>query len=322
MNKRNLQKKRALCSVLFVLLLSAIGTTNGNVNILTQKIYTINENKKAKSIQQYFIKGTICPMPSFLEVYNITAHEATLIWENVGDLYDLELKEANDVEWQIIEIVGNTITITDMTPNTTYNIRIRTICDPDYEVTSDWKTINFTTEPFSNQTITALSSGWNWFSSNVEITLDDLEAALVEALPNTAITIQSQTQNTTYNPNNNRWTGRLTYLDVTQMYKINVSSDCEITLAGTPINLIEHSVIIQNGNNWIGYPLHETMSVNDALVGFPAVNGDIIQSQKNNSVFTRGAWRGALMNLEPGQGYIFQSTVQEDRTLTFPAGAK
>ena len=167
-----------------------------------------------------------------------------------------------------------------------------------------------------------LVEGWNWWSTDLDITLDDLKAALVAALPSSTITIQSQTQNASYTPNNNRWTGRLTYLDVTQMYKINVSIDCEITLAGTPINLIEHSVIIQNGNNWIGYPLHETMSVNDALVGFPAVNGDIIQSQKNNSVFTRGAWRGALMNLEPGQGYIFQSTVQEDRTLTFPAGAK
>ena len=149
-----------------------------------------------------------------------------------------------------------------------------------------------------------LVEGWNWWSTDLDITLNDLKAALVAALPGSTITIQSQTQNASYNPNNNRWTGRLTYLDVTQMYKI------------------KHSVIIQNGNNWIGYPLHETMSVNDALAGFPAVSGDIIQSHRNNSVFIRGAWRGALSNLEPGQGYIFQSTVQEDRTLTFPAGAK
>nr|MCR4825666.1 chitobiase/beta-hexosaminidase C-terminal domain-containing protein [Bacteroidales bacterium] len=60
---------------------------------------------------------------------------------------------------------------------------------------------------------TALSSGANWFSSYVEITLDDLKAALV-ATGNTEITIQGQTQNTIYNPNNGRWTGQLRTLDL------------------------------------------------------------------------------------------------------------
>ena len=56
-----------------------------------------------------------------------------------------------------------------------------------------------------------LSQGWNWCSFNVEITLDDLKAALVEALPGTAISIMSQTQNTSYNPNNHRWVGSLAW---------------------------------------------------------------------------------------------------------------
>nr|MCR4826096.1 fibronectin type III domain-containing protein [Bacteroidales bacterium] len=60
---------------------------------------------------------------------------------------------------------------------------------------------------------TALGAGANWFSSYVEITLDDLKAALV-ATGNTEITIQGQTQNTIYNPNNGRWTGQLRTLDL------------------------------------------------------------------------------------------------------------
>ena len=162
-----------------------------------------------------------------------------------------------------------------------------------------------------------LSQGWNWWSANLDITLDQLKAALVEALPGTSITIQSQTLNTSYNPNTHRWIGRLTTLDVSQMYFILINSACEITLAGVPINPTAHPVTIKNGVNWIGFPFSESMSVSNALAGFPAVNNDIIQSQTNNCVFIRGAWRGVMSTLEPGQGYMLISKEEGDRILIF-----
>ena len=49
----------------------------------------------------------------------------------------------------------------------------------------------------------SLAAGWNWFSTSCDITLDDLKAALVEALPGTySITIQSKAESTKYNCNN------------------------------------------------------------------------------------------------------------------------
>nr|MCR4826139.1 fibronectin type III domain-containing protein [Bacteroidales bacterium] len=93
---------------------------------------------------------------------------------------------------------------------------------------------NFVVEEMPVTTVTqttALSSGANWFSSYVEITLDDLKAALA-ATGNTEITIQGQTQNTIYNPNNGRWTGQLRTLDLSKMYIIKVADACEITLEG------------------------------------------------------------------------------------------
>jgi hypothetical protein len=163
-----------------------------------------------------------------------------------------------------------------------------------------------------------LTSGCNWVSFNVEITLDDLKAALVAVSPNAAITIKSQTQKATYNPSNGRWTGRLTTFDLSQMYKITVSSACEITLEGVRINPAEHPVTITPGANWIAYPLNTSKTPQEVFTGF-AVPGDMVKSQSQKKQYnSNGRWTGQLGSLEPGKGYIYTSSATEDRVFTFP----
>ena len=174
---------------------------------------------------------------------------------------------------------------------------------------------------FNDVQTVPLSQGWNWFSTYLDITLEDLKDALVEALPGTSITIKSRTQNTAYNPNTNRWRGTLNSLDVTQMYMISVDTGVEITLSGTPIDPAEHPVTISNGSNWIAFPLAESMTVSDAFAGF-AVNGDKVKSRNGNSQYVRNRWSGGVTTLMPGQGYIFISNAQEDRILTFPTSTR
>ena len=163
---------------------------------------------------------------------------------------------------------------------------------------------------------TSLNQGWNWFSTYLDITLDDLKASLVST-GNTSITIKSKNQNTYYQ--NGIWRGNLNF-DVAMMYKIYVETACEITLEGMPINPSEHSVIIHNGPNWIGFPLGESMTLSTAFAGF-AVNGDVIKHKGGSANYLNGQWRGAF-NLEPGQGYIYKSNAQGDRTLSFLTSAK
>ena len=167
----------------------------------------------------------------------------------------------------------------------------------------------------------AMAAGLNWFSTYVEITLEDLQAALV-ATGNTLITIKSQNDgSTTYN--GTRWRGSLTSLDVTQMYKITVGTACEIELEGMPVNPAEHPVVIPaNGAKWIGFPFGTSMTLTNAFAGF-AVNGDQVSSQSNGSAtYTGGRWRGSLTTLEPGQGYNYKSAASGDRVLTFPSSAR
>ncbi len=171
------------------------------------------------------------------------------------------------------------------------------------------------------QTIT-LNQGWNWISFNVETTLDDLKAVLVEALPtgnNTAITIKSQTQNVKYQ--RGRWAGQLATLDMTQMYTIAVSSDCEISLEGIPINPSTLTVTINKGVNWIAFPYGESMTVMDFFGSFP-VNNDMVKSQSQNAKYQRNRWGGQLGTLVPGQGYVYISADENERTFTFPASTK
>jgi hypothetical protein len=169
------------------------------------------------------------------------------------------------------------------------------------------------------QTI-ALVQGTNWVSFNEEITLDDLKAALVAAVPGTAIKIYSQSNSTTYNPARNLWLGSLTW-DVAQMFMIDVTTDCEIALEGTAINPADHPVSIVSGNNYLGFPFNQTMTLSDAFTGF-AVNGDRIYSQTGSATYIRGRWNGTVTELQPGEGYIYESAVSEDRTFVFPNSSR
>lgn len=191
-----------------------------------------------------------------------------------------------------------------------------------YQTAPGWSSFtNYQEMPPVNTTQTVeLSAGWNWFSPNVEITLEDLQDALVDALPNAnAIMIKSKNGITTYN--GDTWRGQLDSLDVTQMYRISVGTACEITLEGIPIIPAEHPVTIHNGVNWIGFPLSENMTLNDAFAGF-VVAGDMVKSKNGVATYNGTDWRGSLDTLESGQGYIYKSIVQEDRIFTFPVSTK
>jgi hypothetical protein len=170
----------------------------------------------------------------------------------------------------------------------------------------------------SSQTV-SFTQGWNWFSTYLDITMDDLKAALVSALPGTKIVIKSKGNGTaTYN--GRRWKGQLSALDVTQMYRIGVMSGCEFTLEGEPVNPAEHPITISYGDNWIGFPFNESKTLRRAFGRFP-VEGDVVKSNGNGAAKFNGTrWRGSLNTLEPGQGYIYKSKAPGSRIFTYPSG--
>ena len=177
-------------------------------------------------------------------------------------------------------------------------------------------------EPLLQQPI-ELFQGTNWFSTFLDITLEDLQNALNAALPGaTSITIKSKDGNC-------RWTGtqwRETGFDwdVAKMYRIEVPEGCVLTLTGLPIIPAEHPITIApNTSTWIGFPFSQSKTLDEAFPTGFAVTGDVIKSKDGNARYTGTRWRATGINsLEPGKGYIYNSNASVERTLIFPTGAK
>ena len=247
---------------------------------------------------RYSKDGSVNPTGDHFAVDNIKMYWEEVIWQ--------EPITTDETEY----------TFTGLIPETDYFVTVTGVCGDEQTEASEM--VEFTTlEQTTVMQTVALASGKNWFSTYVEITLSDLQAALV-ATGNTSITIASQFSQITYA--NGRWRGSLSTFDVEQMYRITVGTACEIELEGMPVNPAENPVVIPaNGAKWIGFPFGTGMTVTEAFAGF-AVNGDKISSQSNGSAtYTNGRWRGQLTDLVPGQGYNYKSAAGEERTFTFPS---
>ena len=189
-----------------------------------------------------------------------------------------------------------------------------------FEVTGERNLVaNFVVSQ-AEQTV-ELSAGWSWWSTNLDITLDDLKNAIADAVGNTGTaTIKTQGGAITYR--NGRWRGNgIQSLNIRRMYEIQTSVTCEITLVGTPVNPSEYEITITPDNNWIGFLPSTSMTLSEAFGTFP-VNGDVVASKDHSSVYRNGQWRGQLSTLQPGHGYIYQSHATGDKTFTYPTGSK
>ena len=217
-------------------------------------------------------------------------------------------------DWTTVEDVTNPYAFTGLTTGTHYEWQIQGVnasCG-----TLAWTEIqNFTTPtPFQKL---AMVAGSNWCSSNIEITLDALKAAIVAAIPaGTTITINSKTQYTTYT--GSTWRGTLRNLDLSQMFKVTTDNAFEITVRGEFIDPAAHPVTIKKGANWIAFPFIENMTVANAFAGF-AVRNDMVNSKTKYTTYTGAMWRGTFTELEPGQGYVYKSAANTTRTFTYPA---
>ena len=165
----------------------------------------------------------------------------------------------------------------------------------------------------ANQTV-SLTQGWNWWSPTVEVTLEDLE----DALGTNGISIKSQSSGfADYDDEDEEWIGNLNTLVPGQMYKIQVSANCEFAFIGKALYSV--SIIVEHGHNWFGYTNTQTMEIEQALNGFTPAEGDRINSfDRKFAIYEDGEWTGNLTHLQPGQGYVYisQDTASKSIILT------
>ncbi|MCR5013197.1 MAG: fibronectin type III domain-containing protein, partial [Bacteroidales bacterium] len=248
-------------------------------------------------------------------------YEFYVYYGGENDATDLTVTETDlsDLEWNDITGVDTPYTLTGLSPETAYVVKVQADCDEDGE--SSWAMTTFATTESTGETeqTVTLNSGWSWFSSYVEFTdesLGQLEAGIA-ANGNSGMIKSSSSGYVTYSGSS--WTGSLTELNNEQMYLIS-SNGGEISLTGTLVDPTAHPITLNSGWTWIGFLSANEMTVADALAGIEPSENDMIKGQGNYATYANGAWKPSI-TLVPGQGYLYQRN-GEGTILVYPSSSK
>ena len=175
-------------------------------------------------------------------------------------------------------------------------------------VSSGWSAMVSCVYPHIEQVV-EFESSWNWWTPTIEMSLDDLEAAL----GGNAILINSQDEGFALYDGQG-WSGTLTEIEPGQMYRILTTAATEFTLSGEEVT---STITILPGYNWFGYTGGQSKSVATAFGDFTPAEGDTITAQNGTSAtYNNGSWDDNFI-LTPGHGYVYHSNAQESRNVTF-----
>ena len=163
------------------------------------------------------------------------------------------------------------------------------------------------------------TSDWNWWSPNVDITLD----AFQNALGNHCLSVVAQDGKSADYDSVLGWGGDLNSIEVGKMYKVQATEACTITIAGTMVDPSEFPIILYPGANWIGFIGTEEMTIEQAFAGFTPNHLDNIKTSNGSATYynNRG-WKGNVSTLKPGEGFIYKSKASVEKTLIYPSSVK
>ena len=149
---------------------------------------------------------------------------------------------------------------------------------------------------------TPLAQGWTWWAPMVESSADDIEISLGNKLQQ----IQSQ---------DNLPVGEII---PGQMYKIQTTEPCTLSLSGIPIT--SATLSIGPGCNWFGYISAQPSMINNICISPSPDEGDKIISQNDGfAIYEDYSWEGSLENLMPGYGYEYISNSIDNKTMIIGA---
>ena len=163
------------------------------------------------------------------------------------------------------------------------------------------------------------SSDWNWWSPNVDITLSDLETAFGSYCMN--ISAQDG-KNATYNANLG-WGGNLHSIEVGAMYKVQTTEACSIQVQGMIVDPADYPITLYPGINWIGFIGTEEMDLDEAFSNITPTHLDYIRTKSGVATYYEGrGWKGSAKKLKPGEGFIYQSMSDTNKTFVYPSSSK
>lgn len=163
---------------------------------------------------------------------------------------------------------------------------------------------------------TPLSTGWNWYSTYIEMSNIDGLQMIKDNLVDKATLIKSKTEYIEFV--GGEWNGTLTSVVNEQMYQIEMVEDYVLGVHGDIAIPENHPITIIPDWNWIGYPMTDSLDVDVALAGYTAVEGDCVRSLETYAEYNEGiGWIGSLKTMVPGEGYQLLNTSNNTKTLIY-----
>jgi len=188
-------------------------------------------------------------------------------------------------------------------------------------------TVNITSNDWNNQSITIpvvftvneetpttieipLSTGWNWFSVNIENDDMTLNTVLATVGANAEM-IKNQNSFSMYYDGFGWYSGNgLDEIDVTSMFMIKTNANSDISFDGYPVDYLNSPIQLTIEWNWISYLPQVSNGINEALYSIQPL-GEFIKNQSSFANYYEefGWYSGNGLNtMEPGDGYMLKMT--------------
>lgn len=168
-----------------------------------------------------------------------------------------------------------------------------------------------------------MKEGWNWISFNVATeSLKSIRETLKHNTWTNDDLVKDETNEVfaSYLAKNNTWVGTMseTGFGNQYMYLVKSSEAQTISVTGSPIKSKDDLTLnLKKGWNYISYLPTGNLNLKEALAGFEAAEGDIVKGQNAFAMYNGNlGWLGNLTYMEPGKGYMLQSS--KAATLTYP----
>jgi len=168
--------------------------------------------------------------------------------------------------------------------------------------------------PLGSSLTILMSSGWTWFSLNLE-TPDMSVGGLLGSLPLEAgDQLKSQSRFTDYYAGFGFF-GQLSTLTTDESYTLKLSSAATLSVSGSSVNLPK-AAALSTGWTWLPMPYGASTGLATGMPSFGYAASDLIKSQSSFAEFYLGfGWFGTLNSLDPGRGYRVK--VSSGGTATF-----
>lgn len=155
-----------------------------------------------------------------------------------------------------------------------------------------------------------LNKGWNWVSFNVtNDDMNNLDAFLANATWGSKSTVKSLSKAAAYSVQHKEWYNLDSLaLNNKNMFKIYSDEDQTLSVSGTAAKPSSTAITVAKGWNYIAYVPSISMSLNYALAGYEANDGDIIKSIDGFAMYYGNEWIGSLTYMQPNLGYMLKRT--------------